>query len=215
MSHRLSYKPGLMIDMKILCPALLLFLLPAGVSAQALPDSSGAQPVSVMQMKWSFKLNIPALNEDPLRANSEHTQAERDMKDTIRLNGIRGRQGLPPEVPPVRVRAPEKGDHRPSTIYTYEAKVRNNGEKAIRTLIWEYVFFEPGTEQEVGRRRFISRTSISPGKTTNLVMRSSIPPIGAIDATKVDKKNGSQYVERVVIQTIEYADGSVWMATTN
>jgi hypothetical protein len=202
--------------MKTLCPALLLFLLPVSVSAQSLPDSTGTHPVAVIEMKWSFKLNIPALDEDPLRANSEHSQAERDMKDSIRVNGIRGRQGLPPIVPPARMRAPEKGDrNRPSTIYTYEVKIRNAGEKAIRTLIWEYVFFEPGTEQEVGRRRFISRASVRPGKTTNLVMRTSIPPTGAIDARKVDKKGRNQYLEKVAIQTIEYADGSIWTATTN
>lgn len=201
--------------MKTLCPALLLFLLPVSGSAQALPGTSDTYPVTVIHMKWSSKLNIPALDEDPLRANSEQRQAELDMKETRRLNGIRGRQGLPLEAPPVRVRSSEKGDHRPSTIYTYEVKIRNTGEKAIRTLTWEYVFFEPGTEQEVGRRRFTSRASISPGKTTNLVMRSLIPPIGAIDATKADKKNSNPYLERVVIQSIEYVDGSMWVAATN
>lgn len=201
--------------MKTLCPALLLLLLPVGISAQSLPNSTETRPVEVVQMKWNYRLNIPALDEDPLRASSEHKQAELDMKDTIRLNGIRGRQGLPPEVPPVRVRPPEKDDHKPSTIYFYEVKVKNNGEKAIRTLIWEYVFFEPGTQQEVGRRRFISRASIHPGKTTSLVARTSIPPTGAIDATKVNKKSRDQYLEQVVIQSVEYVDGSIWTASEN
>jgi hypothetical protein len=201
--------------MKTLCRALLLFLLPVGVSAQSLPDSTDARPIAVIQMKWRYKLNIPALNEDPLRANSEHSQAERDMKDTIRLNGIRGRQGLPLEAPPARMRAPEKGDRRPSTIYTYEAKVRNNGAKAIRALVWEYVFFEPGTEQEVGRRRFVSKTNIRPGNAASLTARSVIPPTGAIDVAKVDKKTRDLYLERVVIQSVEYVDGSIWIAPAN
>ena len=216
MWHQLSCKLRRGIEMKtLLCPALLLCLLPVSLSAQALSDKPETQPVTVMQMKWRYKLNIPGLDDDPLRANSEHSQAERDMKDTIRLNGIRGRQGLPPEVPPVRVRAPEKGDGRPSTVYTYDVKVRNNGTKTIRTLVWDYVFFEPGTEQEVGRRRFVSKTSIRPGNATSLTARSMIPPTGAIDATKAGKKNREQYLERVVIQSVEYVDGSTWKAIQN
>jgi hypothetical protein len=201
--------------MKTLCQALLLLLLPLGVSAQSLQDSTGTPPVAVIQMKWRFKLNIPALDEDPLRASAEHKQAELDIKDTIRLNGIRGRQGLPLEAPPVRARPPEKDDGKPSTIYFYEAKVRNDGEKAVRAIVWDYVFFEPRTTEEVGRRRFISRATVRPGKTTSLVARSLIPPTGAIDATKVDKKISEQYLERVVIQVVEYADGSIWQPPAN
>jgi hypothetical protein len=201
--------------MKTLCQMLWLLLLPASISAQSLPTSSDTSPVAVIQMKWHYKLFNPALEEDPMRASSEHRQAEIDRRDAMRINGTRARMGLPPEMPRARVRAPERDDAKPSTIYLYEAKVRNDGEKAIRALVWDYVFFEPGTQQEVGRRRFISRVSVRPGKITSLVARTTIPPTGAIDATKVDKKAHEQYLERVVIESIEYADGSIWQTTAN
>jgi hypothetical protein len=201
--------------MKTLCQVLWLLLLPAGLSAQSLPTSSETYPVAVIQMKWQYKLHNPALEEDPMRASSEHRQAELDRRDALRINGTRARMGLPPEMPRARVRAPERDDRKPSTIYLYEAKVRNNGEKAIRALVWDYVFFETGTTQELGRRRFISRVSVRPGKTASLTARSLIPPTGAIDATKVDKKTSEQYLERVVIQVVEYADGSIWQPAAN
>ena len=102
-----------------------------------------------------------------------------------------------------------------AVAYVYEVKIRNTGEKRIRTLTWEYVFFEPGTELEVGRRRFVSRVNIPPGRTGNVVMRSTSPPTGTFDAAKAGKKSSDQYAEQVVIQSVVYADGSVWQAASN
>ena len=122
---------------------------------------------------------------------------------------------MPTKTTQISVPAPETGRRGLSVTYIYEVKVRNTGEKEIRTLIWEYVFFEPGTERELGRRRFVSRESIGPGKTRNLVLRSASSPTGTIDASKAGKKSRDEYSEQVVIQRIEYADGSVWQAASN
>jgi hypothetical protein len=203
--------------MKAISPVLLLFLVPGGASAQVLADPSDSSKVTVIEKKWRVEVRNPALEEDPFRASNEHAESERDRKDTLRQNDARGRLGLPPVPVPNRGRAGvvETRQRGLSITYIYEVKVRNNAEKAIRTLAWDYVFFEPGTEQEVGRLRVISETSIGAGKTKNLVLRSASPPTGTIDATKVNKKSQEQYIERVVIQRIEYADGSVWEAPLN
>jgi len=196
--------------MKVLCSMLVLFLFALCASAQTLPNPSAGPRVTVIQKKWRIEVSNPALEKDPLKANKDRQQEEIDQRADARENENRIQQGVPTLPPRVRVPAPETGAHGLSVAYVYEVTVRNTGEKPIRTLTWDYVFFEPGTEREVGRRRFVSRVSISPGRIRNVIFRSASSPTGTIDVTKAGKKSRDQYSEQVVIQSIGYADGSVW-----
>lgn len=208
----------------LLLLALFYFAIGGAASAQTLsnsPDASHVPNLTVIQKKWSVEVHNTALDDDPFRGSDEHRQAERDRINNSRQNEIRVRQGKSPVAPPVRARLPETESSEISATYIYEVKVRNTGEKAIRTIAWEFAFFDPVSKQEVGRQRFVSKEKISPGKTKTLAMRSASPPTGTIDATdatdvtKAGKKLRDQYIEQVVIQSIEYADGSLWRAASN
>lgn len=189
---------------------LVLFLFALCASAQSLPNPSAAPRVTVIQKKWHVEVRNPALEQDLFKANKDRQQEETQQRSDAQENQNRIEQGVPTLPPRARVATAETGAHGLSVAYVYEVLVRNTGEKTIRTLNWDYVFFEPGTEQEVGRRRFVSRVSIGPGKTRNVVFRSASSPTGTIDATKAGKKARDQYSEQVVIQSVGYADGSVW-----
>jgi hypothetical protein len=131
----------------------------------------------------------------------------------MRQNELRVRQGKSPEIaPPPRKNTSERAANNYLARYIYELKIKNNGEKTIRAIIWEYVFFEPNTEIVVGQRQFISKVSISPGKTKNIVVYSASPPTETINATKASNKSRELYSEQIVIQSIEYEDGSLWKA---
>lgn len=200
--------------MKFLSLVLLLFIFTQCAAAQALSNPSELPKVTVIQKKWHIEVRNPALDKDLFKSIKEREQEESKRRDLDKQNEIRAQQGMPTVTPPMRGPAPETGDRGLSVTYIYEVKVRNTGEKEIRTLTWEYVFYEPGMEREVGRRRFVSKLSIRHGKTRNLIMRSSSSPTGTIDATKAGKKPRDHYAEQVVIQRIEYADGSVWQAVS-
>ncbi|MDQ3711219.1 MAG: hypothetical protein M3388_03255 [Acidobacteriota bacterium] len=200
--------------MKVLYPVIGLLLLLVETSAQALPNSSDTSNVIVIQKKWRLEVRNPALDEDPFRANDEQRQAEYDRRENIRQNEQRAKLGRPQEVTPTRRNASERAVNRNLAHYVYELKVKNNGEKSIRSIVWEYVFFEPGTEVIAGRRRFVSKANISPGKTKNIVARSASPPTETINATKSADKSHEQYSEQIVIQSIEYEDGSLWKTTS-
>lgn len=202
--------------MKVLCSVLVLFLFAACASAQALSDPSAKPEVTVIQQKWRIDVRNPALEKDPIRAMNERAEEEWQRRAADRMNEDRVKAGMPPVPPPVRrLPAADTRARGLSVTYVYEVKVSNTGAKRIRTLTWEYVFFEPGTKREVGRRRFVSKVSIGPGGTRNVVARSASSPTGTIDATQADKKPRDQYSEQVVIRRVGYADGSVWQATQN
>ncbi|HYJ88853.1 MAG TPA: hypothetical protein VEW46_22505 [Pyrinomonadaceae bacterium] len=195
--------------MKVSCSIFLLFFLGSCASTQVVSNPLDGPGLKVVQKKWRMEVRNPALERDPFEPNKQREQEVIAQKEAATQNESRIRQGLP-TLPPVSVRAPQRRARGLSFRYIYEVKVTNTGEKKIRTLIWEYIFFEPGTEREVGRRQFVSKVSISPGRTTNVVMRSTTSPTGTVDATNAGKKPGDQYSEQIVIRSVGYADGSSW-----
>ena len=202
--------------MKVLNLLVLTCLLAGVVSAQG--ESSTTLPeapdVTVMQKKWRREVRHPALDEDPFRAGREATQLERDKNETIRANVINKQLGR--DVVPLPNGQPSLVSSRgPSPTYLYEAKIMNTGTKTIRALIWEYVFFDPDTQLDVGRHQYRSEINLRPGKNKTLGGRSQSPQTSIIDVTKTDKKFQHQYSERVVIHRIEYADGSFWQRGSN
>ena len=190
--------------------ALLFFTSVA--SAQVPSDKSATPDVIVLQKKWREEYRNAALEEDPFKAQSERDQEDRARINTDRQNEIKKQQGMPTTQPPdPKFSNKARGT---SVAYIYEVKFKNIGAKDIRALTWEYVFLDPATNREVGRRRFISKVRIGPGKTNNIVERSSSPPTGSIDAAKAGKKSQDQYAEQVIVQGIGYADGSEWKAAS-
>lgn len=198
---------------KALCFGLVLILFTSLASAQV-PSGQPAKPdVIVLQKKWREEYRNAALEEDQFKIQKEREQEERARIDLDRQNAIKNQQGMPPTIPP----APKlsKRERGVSIAYLYEVKFKNAGVKEIRTLTWEYVFFDPSTNREVGRRRFTSNVRIGSGKTKTVVEHSSSPPTGAIDASKAAKKSQEQYSEQVIIQSLVYADGYEWKAASN
>jgi hypothetical protein len=206
--------------MKYLYLLVLLLLLTVETSAQNLSNSSDSSELSVLQKKWgkTWRTNSAgssdlALDKDPFQANDEARQSNKDQKDYLREREIREKQGKPPESPRNRVKKPEPQIYSEIYIsYTCQIKVKNNGTKTIQKVVWEYVFLDPTTKQEVGKHEFISLTNLKPGKTDNLAMLKFSPPTGTITAKNAGKKPSDLYVEQVNIKSIQYTDGSVWQA---
>ena len=193
--------------MNVLSSGLALFLVAICASAQA---SSTTPDVRVLQNKWRIEKYNPALDKDPLAPSKVRQQEELDLKAAAQENENRMRQGEPALPPPVRKGEPETRPGRLSVIYVYEIKVKNTGRKEIRTITWEYVFFEPGTTQEVGRLQMVSQVSMRPGTTRQIVVHTRSSPTGTFDTTKAGKKPHEQYSDQVVIRSIAYAYGSIW-----
>ena len=196
--------------MKFLYTALLVFLFIICANGQKTSDLTSVPNLEVIKSKWDVEVNNPLLNEDPFQAINDTRQAQQDEIEYRRQSQIRAKMGLPVEPKPIRVKPIETGSNKISITYIYEIKVKNTGAKKIDVITWNYLFFDLDTKQEIGRRQFMSKISIEPGKTKNVSMRSVSPPTGTINAKNADKKTRDKYLEQISIQTIQYADGSVW-----
>lgn len=205
--------PGWSI-MRLLSSILVLFVFTVCGSAQTSSAKSAEPDVTVIQKKWRIDVRNPALEKDPVQAMQDREREDRRRRDNERLNDMMVERGMPSQTTQVSGNR-DTGPSGITVLYVYEVKLRNEGAKEIRKIMWDYVFFEPGTETEVGRRRFISKADIRPRGTKDVVARAAAPPAATINAKTAGKKPQDQYSERVVIQRVEYADGSVWRASSN
>jgi hypothetical protein len=198
--------------MKFLVATLFLLLLSAYCVAQTSSDSG----LTVLKQKWHRDIHDPSMDQNADAENSDVLDAEQRRKQLEQANEAKRSEGLPirPPQPTPEFDPPAKASER-SADYVYEVTFRNSGTKDISAISWEYVFLAPDSEKEVGRRHFESKETIRAGKIKNLVTHSAVPPTGTIDAAKAGAKSPEKYAEKIVIISVDYADGSKWMAATN
>jgi hypothetical protein len=104
----------------------------------------------------------------------------------------------------------EKGSPTGADEYAYRISIRNSGQKAINTILWDYVFSDPETGKELARHTFSSESTLSPGRTKTITATSAKPPTRVISARMLLNNWEGNYVERIEIKAIRYADGSMW-----
>jgi hypothetical protein len=189
--------------------ATFLVLLVAGVVCAQEPT------VEVVKFNWNKErigwerdpFGGPIENFDEVRARQRN---ERRIEDAKRGNSA--------EIDKIRREAKAdaaniavKHKDTPSRyVFVYKATVKNAGNKAIKSIDWDYVFFERGTENEIGRQQFTSEEKISAGKTKELVVTITKPPTKTISLTALNDNERGSLDGRVILVRIDYADGTSW-----
>ena len=197
--------------MKALRLILSLMLLAALVPAQDSTNVSDPPDVEVVKKSWRKTVRSPDLDEDPFETSDRHREAVRAQRRSVESNAARiarGEEVLPAKLPSAGPPAPAPDPY--STTYIYTVKVRNTGAKTMRSMVWEYVFTDPGTGKAVGRHHYESKVKIRAGRSGELVGHSASPPARGVDARRAGDVSEGRLVERVVIYRIEYEDGSAW-----
>jgi hypothetical protein len=93
--------------------------------------------------------------------------------------------------------------------YTYQAKIRNAHTQNIEIVFWEYQFKESSNPTNVVRRQFLCSVKIKPGKEGELQAFSVLGPSDVISVGSLTDKSGKLFEEKVMINRVEYADGSI------
>ena len=195
-----------------------LFLLP-GVAAHAQSPATAAspapsEPVAVLKYGWAKErvnwegdpFGGPVESFDDMRRR----QADQRRVERARANGNTAeaakveREMRSEQIIKSRPPAP------PRYAFHYKISVRNDGQKAIKELDWDYVFFDATTGQELGRREFTGVEKISPGKSKELSFMTSSPPVRRISVQSLDKNEREGLREQVVLVRVLYEDGTVW-----
>ena len=94
--------------------------------------------------------------------------------------------------------------------FTYEVKFKNLETKQAKTVFWEYQFKDSANTENTSHRRFVCGVKIKPGKDELVQVFSTIGPFSVIDLKSLKEGSGRQFDESIIIDRIEYEDGSVW-----
>lgn len=93
--------------------------------------------------------------------------------------------------------------------FTYRAAIKNDSQKTIRALFWEFRFTELADPSKVTRREFLCSANIKPGEKKDLSAFSTFGPSDVIDLRTLAKDGEKRLDEKVVVNRIEFSDDSV------
>ena len=92
-----------------------------------------------------------------------------------------------------------------SYVFKYAARltVKNSGGKAIKSVEWDHVFFDPDGGKELKRYHLQTKQQIAPGSTQALAKEVLISP-------DEDTRHINAGRQKVQLTRVEFADGTVW-----
>ena len=194
--------------------AILLVLLCAGVvcAQQQQPN------VAVEVVKFSWSKERIGWERDPFGGPIENFDETRARQRNERRIEDAKRGGNSAEVDRIKREATADAaniaakhkDSRSRYVFVYKATIKNTSTKAIKSIDWDYIFLERGTENELGRQQFTSEEKVAAGKTKELVVTITKPPTKTINLTALNANERGTLDGRVVLVRIDYADGTSW-----
>lgn len=95
-------------------------------------------------------------------------------------------------------------------MFSYEAKIQNGSKKTIDVVFWEYQFIDQTSPSNPTRRQFLCGGGIKPGKEKDLQASSLSGPSDVVSVDTLANGSGKRFLEMVLINRVEYADGSIW-----
>lgn len=195
--------------MWILIAALLFISFPAFTQTT---DSNAPPDLIVVKFSWSKDTNLQQDSGIGSARNRDHNMD--DTMGEIRRTEEMTKSADPATASEYERRRREKEAGLPSSSqrekYHYRVTIENKGRKTIQAIHWDYVFSDPETGAESDRHQFYNREKIGPGKKKELSTFDFSPPTRTVNANEADKKIDSQFKSSIVINRIEYTDGSIW-----
>lgn len=201
----------------LLLLTLLLMLASLGLSQQTTGADDGSY-VTVLTSKWYKSRQVienlnaggvaPASAVLPLNKNFDRNRRESLSAGARDPNAdtVDGRAAAL-EKSVQDARAPKQ---KPVDGYAYRVKVQNTSKKVIEVMFWEYQFIDPSNAATVTRRQFLCGVNIKPDKGWELQAFSLSGPSEVVSVDSLGNKSELRAKERVVINRVEYADGTIW-----
>ncbi len=139
----------------------------------------------------------PPMNE-PIRVNLSKTNEPQEVKNRRDMQERRA------EMQATEINA-ALSKQKSTTVYYYHLEIKNAGERVVKSFAWSY---QPGEIPDPGDRQFFCVVNAKPNANKNFDLFTPLSPSRVIDA----RTKGQQKDERthVMINQIEYSDGTVW-----
>lgn len=140
----------------------------------------------------------PPMNEPVRIKPPEQKNESQDLKNRRDMNERRAEMSA-------TVQAARKAPDRDLDQYLLQLEVKNVGTNVIKSMVWEYQPTAKTAEYEL--RQYVCTLKAKPQERKRFELVSPTNPVKVIQA---DAPAGQSKDGKVVINRIEYADGSVW-----
>jgi len=94
-----------------------------------------------------------------------------------------------------------------TTLYFYRLEIRNTSEKTVKSFAWSY---QPSDALDPSDRQFFCVVKAKPSEAKTFELYSPLAPSRVVDAAKANSKSTIDDKGKVMINQVEYADGSIW-----
>ena len=198
--------------MRILFLLPLVFLTPP---VQDPPPAEESSPLAVVSFKWFKDRQSPENVSPSVGPAPAMISANKNFERQRRINQSAGERDPNQDTIDGRAAALEKAvqDARapePINGFAYQVKLRNVAEKQTELIYWEYQFKETANPTNIARRKFVCKTRIKPEKDKEISVFSLLGPSDVISVKSLAKGSGQQFEETVVVNRVEYSDGTSW-----
>jgi hypothetical protein len=195
---------------------LFLLLLTLALPLQSQIETNDGAPLTVTKFKWSRARRTPPAQE--VEVNSP-------ARAVIPQNKIFARTARENESPGARDPNADTLDGRSAALeksvaesrapqaervdgFAYYIKVQNTITKTVEAVFWEYRFQDPSNPDSLSRRQFLCGVELGTGKSKELEGFSRSGPSDVVDVKTLN--SGAPFQESILINRIEYTDGTVW-----
>ena len=101
----------------------------------------------------------------------------------------------------------ELSSQKNSTIYFYKIQIQNIGQRSVKSFAWEY---RPSNEPDPSNRQFYCVVNAKANEKKDFNLFSPFAPSRVVDAASPDDKPNTEKKDKIIINKIEYTDGTVW-----
>jgi hypothetical protein len=192
---------------------LLSLLVPFQVST-----TNDGSPLAVNSFKWSrARRTVEISKAEGTPPAQAMIPQNRNFSRNARVNDPQGVRDPNADTLDGRSAAMEKSvaeSRAPKTApvdgFAYRIKVQNTAEKIVEIVFWEYQFHDPANPDLVARRQFLCGVNIPAGKGKELEGFSLSGPSDVVDVRTLADNAAKPFKENVLINRVEYSDGSMW-----
>jgi len=200
--------------MKILL--LLSLVLTLLVPWQSQVETKDGLPLPVINFKWLRARRTPPTQEVDSNAPARAVIPQNKIfARNARMNEPPGARDPNADTLDGRSAALEKSvaesrtpQPEPVDGFAYRIKVQNAITKTVEAVFWEYRFEDPANPDSLTRRQFLCGVNIGAGKNKELEGFSRSGPSDVVNVKTLN--SGTPFKESVLINRIEYTDGTVW-----
>jgi hypothetical protein len=194
--------------MKAVSALLFLISLATSALAQTSTPTPDCPDVLIQDYAWGVVRRSVSSEDPKFKANSTGRSLNTKDNPINTVGNPVNMEGIPVDTSPVRPQgapptAQVQPGGNPETVQDIQIRretyllVKNSGNKTIKAINWDYVFFtDSEMRHELKRHKFRSKKKIAPGEAKFLSEYVSVRSI-------------SRY-QRVLINQVEFADGSIW-----